>query len=57
MPLYDKPNTKKVMCLETSEIFTSISQASKELNIYKESISKVCRGERLKAGGKTFKFI
>ena len=57
MPLYDKPNTKKVMCLETGEIFTSISQASRELNIYKESISKVCRGERLKAGGKTFKFI
>ena len=57
MPLYNKPNTKKVMCLETGEIFTSISQASRELNIYKESISKVCRGERLKAGGKTFKFI
>lgn len=57
LPLYNISLKKKVLCVETNEEFESISQASREMGINKNSIGKVCRGERLRTQGKTFKFI
>lgn len=36
--------SKKVYCIELDKVFNSITEVSKELNINKGSISKVCRG-------------
>ena len=42
---------KKVICIETQEIFKSLQFASKAKNIDNSSLSKVCRGKRQTAGG------
>jgi group I intron endonuclease len=42
---------KKVICLETQEIFNSLRDAEKKYNIAHESISACCRG-KLKSAGK-----
>ena len=49
---------KKVICLDTGDIFNSIFEAGEKLNINWTTISKVCNGDvrRKKAGGKSFKF-
>ena len=48
---------KKVLCIENNEVFPSISAASKKYNIQASNIGRVCRGERKKAGGYTWKYI
>jgi hypothetical protein len=45
---------KKIKCLETEEIFDSVSHASKKLNITLTNISAALTGKRKKAGGYTF---
>jgi len=47
-------NNKKVMCIDTGEIFESITFASKALNIDASSIIKVCKNKQKKAKGKSF---
>ena len=42
---------KKIICIETEEIFDSLQMASKLKNIDSSSLSKVCRGKRQTAGG------
>jgi len=42
---------KPVSCIELNTIYPSASEAAKCLNLDPSSISKVCRGERKKAGG------
>lgn len=42
---------KKIICIETEEIFDSLQMASKLKNIDGSSLSKVCRGKRQTAGG------
>lgn len=49
-------NSKKVICLETSQIFDSIKIASIELGLNKSCIGAVCRGDRKHTGGYHFKF-
>lgn len=44
-------NTRTVVCLETLEIFESVSDASRKYNIDGSSISKCCRGKYNLAGG------
>lgn len=39
------PNSKKVLCVTTGEIFESSSSAARKYNIDNSSISKCCRGE------------
>ena len=57
LPLYGISLKRKVMCIETGEIFESISEAGRKLGIRGEAIGRVCRGERKQTHGKTFKFI
>ena len=49
--------TKKVECIETGEIFDSLSECSKQLNLNISNISDVCKGKRKSTGGKHFRFI
>lgn len=40
-----KKDCKKIVCINTGEVFDSLEQASTHFNIYKEGIAKCCRGE------------
>ncbi len=51
------PNKKKVLCMETGEIFFSTQEASRQTGINNTSISKVCNGHRKTAGGYHWQFI
>lgn len=53
----NKNNVKKVLCVETNEIFSSLSEAERQTNISHENISKVCRGKRKTAGGYHWKYV
>jgi len=44
------PIAKKVLCIETNEIFPSATKAGQKYGIDNSSISKVCRGQRNYAG-------
>lgn len=57
LPLYGKSLKIKVICIETEEVFESISEASRQMGIPHQSIGKVCRGEWKQAQGKTFKIL
>ena len=52
-----KENKKRILCIETNEIFNSIGEASRKLNIDRSSIGKVCNNKLKSAGGYTFKYI
>lgn len=68
-PMYNKHHTeetkvkirakvcKKVLCIQTGEVFNSCVEAGKILNICFTSISKVCIGKAYTAGGLKFKYI
>lgn len=43
--------SKKVLCVETGEVFDSISDAYRKTGIYQSNISKVCLGKRKTTGG------
>lgn len=47
---------KKIICLNTGQIFPSITQASKELNLELSAIAKVCKGKRKFVKGFIFKY-
>lgn len=49
-------NSRKVVCIETGEIFNSSGEAARALNLIQSSISAVCLGKRKTTGGLTFKF-
>ena len=44
-------DNKEVVCIETGEVFSSIRQASKSINVDPSSITKCCKGKRKTAGG------
>ena len=48
------PNRKKVICIDTNEIFDSIAQAEKTKNV--SNISYCCNGKRKSTKGLHFKF-
>lgn len=50
------PDKKSVLCVELNEVFVSILEASRRLNITASNISRVCRGLRETAGGYHFVF-
>jgi group I intron endonuclease len=47
----------KVVCLETGEIFDSVTIASEVLNVSRTGISKVCRLKGKSVGGMTFRYL
>ena len=48
-------NKRKVRCIETGEIFTSISDAGREKSAKK--ITEVCRGSRKTSGGYHWEYV
>ena len=54
---YCKMGTKKVECIETGEIFNSITECANKLNLNITNISAVCKGKRKTTGGKRFRYI
>lgn len=54
-PMYGKG--KKVICLETGEIFNSVRLAGDKFNIDTSSIIKVCRNKRKTVNKLTFRYI
>ena len=52
-----KKRRKKVLCIETKEIFESISAAAKHLNTEPTRISRVCRGVRKTYHGYHLEFV
>jgi hypothetical protein len=48
---------KKLICLDTKEVFNSAKEAGEKMNLSKGLISKVCNGLRNHTGGFKFKWI
>lgn len=46
-----KSNKKKVRCIETNQIFNSITEASKFANTDPSNIGRVCNNKRVKTAG------
>lgn len=52
----ESPNAKKVVCVETGVVYSSILEASEAINASVSGISSVCRGVRKSIYGKIFKY-
>ena len=52
-----KDKSKKVLCIETGEIFESVKDAQRKTGIYHGNISKVCHGKLKISGGYHWKFV
>jgi hypothetical protein len=50
-------NGKRILCVETGEVFISQGQCSRQMNIWQPNIYKVLSGKRRSAGGFSFKYI
>ena len=53
---FGKLGTKKVECIETGEIFDSITECANKLNLNPSKISAVCKGKRKSTGKKHFRY-
>ena len=56
----DNPFSKKVVCINTGEIFNSVAEAGRKYNVIGGNISKCCKGKRKSAGsinGEKLKWI
>ena len=51
---FGKKGTKKVKCLETNEVFNSLTECANHFNLSISKISAVCRGKRKTTGKKHF---
>jgi hypothetical protein len=47
---------KKIECIENGQVYDSITDAARKLDIYRENIRKVLSGKYLHTGGYSFKF-
>lgn len=50
------PNAKKVICIETNEIFSYGKECAEKMNINYSSLVMCCQGRRKAAGGYHFKY-
>lgn len=48
---------KRVMCVETKEIFESVNKAAKAKNTNRSTVSNCCNGKGMTAGGYHWKFV
>lgn len=49
--------TKKVMCINTGDVFRSITDAGRCYGVANSNISAVCKGKRKRAKGLVFKYL
>ena len=52
-----KKKIRAIICLENGNMFTSITECTRQMNISTSNISSVCVGRRKKAGGFTFQYL
>lgn len=52
-----KPNKKKVLCIETQQVFESASEAARQMKLNKHCIIWCCNGKYKHAGNYHFKYI
>ena len=52
-----KDRSKKILCIETGEIFESMHEAERKTGVDVSHISRVCNGERNTAGGYHWKWL
>lgn len=52
-----KDQSKKVLCVETGEIFDSAREAERKTGINNGNIGKVCLGKRKTSGGYHWRFV
>lgn len=50
-------SSKKVICIETGQIFDSMTEAGEVLNVSRCNISECCTGKRKTAGGYHWEFV
>ena len=53
---FHKALPKKILCVETNEVFSSIKEASEKLNIGRTGINNMLKGRSRKSGGLTFEY-
>lgn len=51
---FGRKGTKKVKCLETNEVFNSLTECANYFNLSVSNISAVCKGKRKTTGNKHF---
>lgn len=51
------PNAVKVKCLNNNKVYSTITQAAKELKVDGSAISKVCRGKQNHTNGYKFQYV
>ena len=52
-----KSLSKRVLCLETGEIFESTKDVQRKTDIFQSNVSAVCHGKLKTAGGNHWKFV
>ena len=52
-----RPSSRKVVCMETGEVFKSASEAARWVGVDTTSICKVCKGKHKHAKGFKFKYF
>lgn len=52
-----KAKSKRILCVETSEVFDSIMDANRKTEINRGSISRVCNGKLNTTGGYHWRFV
>lgn len=53
----DCASSKKVLCIETGELFVSATECAQKMRLNHSKVCMVCRGERPATGGYAFKYI
>ena len=50
-------NKKKVLCPQTGEVYDSVAEAARKLNLNNKMVSRVANGQNHQTRGYTFKFV
>ena len=52
----NNPRSKEVICIETGEVFNTITEATKKYKVHNANVSACCRGKKQTAGGYHWKY-
>ena len=52
-----KSNGKKVMCVETGDVFRTVEEASRNMNLNRAAISHALNGRSKSSGGYTWRYV
>ena len=52
----DNPTSRRVICINTGDIFDTVTQAADKYNTYPTTVTKACKGKRKTAGEMTWQY-